>query len=127
MSIKGLNLAWIVVSDLKKAVHFYTHVIGLKLEELHEQYGWAELSGSKGGARLGIAQANDRESIQPGQNAVVTLTVENLAQSMQELAKKGAKMTGDVIEVPGQVKMQMVKDSDGNHFQLVELLSSHQK
>ncbi|MDE3045866.1 MAG: VOC family protein [Verrucomicrobiota bacterium] len=122
MSIKGLNLAWIVVNDLKKAVGFYTDVVGLKLEELNEQFGWAELSGSEGGARLGIAQQNEREAIQPGQNAVVTMTVENLVAAKERLIKKGAKVVGEVVEVPGMVKLQMVKDGDNNHFQLVEML-----
>ena len=124
MAIKGLNLAWIVVNDLNKAVRFYTDVIGLKLEELDEKFGWAELSGGQGGARLGIAQVKERDGIRPGQNAVVTLTVENLASSLKDLAQKGGNIIGEVIEVPGVVKMQMIKDHDGNHFQLVEMLEA---
>lgn len=124
MSIKEISLSWIVVEDLKKAVKFYTDVVGLKLNEMHEQHGWAELSGHEGGSRLGIAQKNDRERIQPGQNAVVTLTVENLTKSMADLSKKGAKTLGDVVEVPGMVKLQMIVDNDGNHLQLVEMLST---
>lgn len=122
MAIKGLNLAYVVVADLKKAVQFYTDVVGMKLEELNEKFGWAELSGAEGGARLGIAQANDYEKIKPGQNAIVTLSVENLAASMENLIQKGATVVGDMMEVPGVVKMQMIQDHDGNHFQLVESL-----
>ncbi len=122
MSIQGINLAWIVVADLKEAVRFYTEVVGLKLEELNEPFGWAEFSGSQGGARLGVAQANDREQIMPGQNAVVTLTVENLEEALQNFTRKGGKIVGEIIEIPGVVKMQMINDSDGNHFQIVEML-----
>ena len=124
MAIKGLNLAYVVVADLKKAVHFYTEVVGLKLNELNEKFGWAELSGTEGGARLGIAQANDYEKIKPGQNAVVTLSVDNLAASKEDLIRKGATVVGEMLEVPGVVKMQMVKDHDGNHFHLVESLEA---
>lgn len=122
MSIQGFNLAWIVVTDLKQAVHFYTEVVGMKLEELNEEYGWAELSGHEGGARLGIAQAKPEEKLRPGQNAVVTLTVENLGEALQNLTRKGVKIVGEIMEVPGVVKMQMVLDQDGNHFQIVEML-----
>lgn len=115
-----MHLAWIVVKDIKKAIKFYTETVGMKLLEFDERYGWAELSGQDNGARLGIAQKNDREKVQPGQNAIVTLSVENLEKAKADLVKKGAKMEGDIMEVPGIVKLQMVVDQDGNHFQLVE-------
>ena len=122
MTIQSIDLAWIVVNDLKSAVKFYTEVVGLKLDELHEQFGWAELSGHDGGARLGIAQKNDQDPIQPGQNAVVTLKVADIKQAIANLSKKNVKMIGDVLEIPGQVKLQTAIDQDGNHFQLVEVL-----
>lgn len=123
MAIKSINLAWIVVKDLKSALKFYTESVGLKLIELHEHYGWAELSGTENGTRLGIVQQSDREPIKPGQNAIVTLTVENLTDAIAELSKKGVKMQGEVLEIPGIVKLQMIVDADNNHFQLVECLS----
>ncbi len=123
MHIKSMELAWIVVKDLKKAIKFYTETMGLKLMEQHDAYGWAELQGHEGGARLGIAQANDKESVQPGSNAVVTLTVESIEEALEGFKKKGVKLLGDVQEVPGHVKMQSVVDSDGNQFQLVEKLA----
>lgn len=122
MTIKSINLAWIVVKDLKAAVKFYTQNVGLKLHEIDEKYGWAELSGQDGGTRLGIAQKSDQEIIQPGQNAVITLTVADLIKAKTDLSKKGVKMNGDILEIPGQVKLQMALDQDGNHFQLVEVL-----
>lgn len=116
-----MGLSWIVVKDLKKAIEFYTNVVGLKLMELHEQYGWAELEGHEGGARLGIAQYQ-AEGPKAGQNAVVTFTVANLEQAKANAAKKGAQCVGELEEVPGHVKMQTIVDADGNQFQLVELL-----
>lgn len=122
MQVKEIGLSWIVVKDAKAAVKYYTDVVGLKLMEFNEQYGWAELEGHEGGTRLGIAQANPREKVMPGQNAVVTFTVGDLDKAKKEIVKKGAKCEGDVIEVPGHVKMQTVIDSDGNRFQICELL-----
>src|SRR5262249_16846620 len=112
-----------VVKDIKKAIKFYTEVVGLKVMEYNEQYNWAELRGKDGGATLGIAQKSDQEIIQPGQNAVVTLTVESLVKAKAELSKKGGKTLGEVIEIPGHVKIQSFVDHDGNHLQLVEKLS----
>lgn len=122
MKVDTLGLAWIVVKDLKQAVKFYTDVIGLKLMEMHEEFGWAELQGHHGGAILGIAQAKSEEQWAAGDNACVTFTVANLDEAKNNAVKKGAKCVGDVIEVPGHVRMQMVRDADGNQFQLVQKL-----
>lgn len=124
MNLKSMNLAWIVVNDLKKAIKFYTEIVGLKLMELNEQFGWAELEGNEGGARIGLAQVQlkSEDDVQPGQNAVLTFTVHSLEKAIAELLKKGTKLVGGVQEVPGHVKMQTVSDIDGNRFQLVEIL-----
>jgi predicted enzyme related to lactoylglutathione lyase len=121
MAVKSIGLIWITVKDLKSAIKFYTEVIGLKLKEQHDQYGWAELSGQDGsGASLGIAQENDMDGMSPGSNAVVTLTVQDIVKAKNEMAKKGAKMVGDILEIPGHVKLQTVEDRDGNRLQLVQ-------
>ncbi len=117
-----MDLAWIVVNDFKQAVKFYTEVVGLKVKEIHEQYGWAELEGANGGARLGIAQAQGEPNVSPGANAVVTFTVDNIEQVRADFLKKGAVCIGDLQEIPGHVKMQLVRDADGNKFQLAEML-----
>lgn len=122
MQVKEIGLCWIVVKDIKAAIRFYTETVGLKLMEFNEHYGWAELEGYAGGARLGIAQENPQENVRAGQNAVVTFTVANLEKAKAELVKKGSTCIGEVQEVPGHVKMQTVTDPDGNTFQLCELI-----
>jgi predicted enzyme related to lactoylglutathione lyase len=121
MSIQSFDLAWIVVDNLKEAVKFYTEVVGLKLMEMSEEWGWAELQG-KTGARLGIGTCNSSSSVQPGQNAVPTFSVEDLDKTLAEMRQRGAICIGDVLEVPGHVRMQTVKDLDGNQFQVVQKL-----
>lgn len=121
---KSIELIWIVTKDLKSAVRFYTQVIGLKLKNLHEDFGWAELQGEDGGAFLGIAQKNDYDDIAPGSNAVIAITVQDLEKTKKELISKGAKMIGDILEVPGHVKLQTLIDQDGNRLQLAQQLKS---
>ena len=122
MAVKEIGLCWIVVKDIKAAVQYYTEIVGLKLMELSEEFGWAELEGHEGGSRLGIAQESAHEPVKAGQNAVMTFTVDNLEKSKKQMVQKGAKCHGDVIEVPGHVKMQTLIDQDGNHFQICEVL-----
>ena len=123
MQPKSLDLAWIVVKDFKKAIQFYTETVGLKLGNVDENYGWAELQGHNGGAYLGIAQEQSgKDGLKSGQNACVTFTVDNIEKAISDLKKKGAHCVGPLQEVPGHVKLQMVTDEDGNSFQIVEKL-----
>ncbi|MCH9609599.1 MAG: hypothetical protein S4CHLAM45_15310 [Chlamydiales bacterium] len=121
--ITEFNLAWIVVDDLQKAIKYYTEIIGLKVVEVCEDFGWAELSPQKGDFRLGIAQKSDHERVQPGSNAITAFCVENLEESIKDLKSKGVEIIGDVMVIPEHVKLQMIKDPDGNQFQLVEKIS----
>jgi predicted enzyme related to lactoylglutathione lyase len=122
MKVKEIGLSWIVVNDFEEAVKFYTDVVGLKLLESHPEFGWAELEGADGGARLGIARVSPHEPHQPGQNAVVTFGVENIEKAKAEMVKKGAICQGEIIVIPDHVKMQTIVDKDGNRFQLCEVL-----
>jgi predicted enzyme related to lactoylglutathione lyase len=120
---QSFDLAWIVVKDLKKAVQFYTETVGLKLLNLHEELGWAELQGPNGGAKIGIGVENDKDPIKAGANACLTFTVENLEKSRDSFLQKGANFLGEIMEIPGHVKLLTGVDADGNHFQLAQMLS----
>lgn len=124
MATKEIQLIWVSVKDLHKAVKFYTEVVGLKLCELHEDFGWAELCGQEGGCRLGISQAmgDGSDDVLPGGNAVATLTVEDIEMSSKEMEDKGMQLHGAIQEVPGHVKLRMFIDADGNKMQLVQML-----
>lgn len=124
MQTQGIFLSWIIVKNIKEAIKFYTEVCGLELKEFHEEYRWAELSGPNGCA-LGIGEEGPESEIKPGANAVVTITVKDLNEAIAHFNKKGATLIGDVIEVPGHVKMQTFSDKDGNTMQIVELLGDH--
>lgn len=121
MNVTGIKLSWVVVKDLKAAIEFYTKVVGLKLVQDSSELGWAELSGPDGSI-LGIAQENPQMDNKAGTNAVVTVTVEDIEAARKSFLEKGANLIGEVIEVPGHVKMQTFTDKDGNFLQLVESL-----
>jgi predicted enzyme related to lactoylglutathione lyase len=121
MAVKGMYLSWIVVKDLKKALDYYTNVVGLKLNCHHEDYHWAELQGEDGSI-LGIGQENDEYGVKAGVNSIVTITVDNLDEAIAKRREQGMKFIDEVVEIPGHVKMITFEDPDGNHFQLVEKL-----
>lgn len=122
MKNKGIFLSWIVVSDLDDAIKFYTEILGFTLRSCYKEMGWAELSGP-GGCDLGLAQANPKSDLKAGTNAVPTITVDDIVKARNDFLKKGVTLMGDIMEVPGHVKLQTFVDKDGNTFQLVQLLA----
>ena len=128
MKVQSIGLVWISVKDFEKSLDFYTKVLGLTLIEKNEEYGWAELEAEDGGVRLGIAKCLENGKgdgeIPPGHNSVATFSVEDIEDAINDLKSGPTKLIGKVQEIPGHVKLQMVQDPDGNHFQLVEMMPS---
>lgn len=121
MKTLGIYLSWIVVEDIEKAIEFYTEVAGLQLKEYHKEFFWAELSGPNG-ILLGISQESPENPIRAGQNAVVTISVENLDDAMAHFKMHQITFIDEVLEVPGHVKMRSFRDASGNIMQLVQKL-----
>lgn len=117
----GIKMTWIVVKDLDKAIQFYTDIVGLTLINKTPEYGWAELAGNEG-STLGIAQESPLNPIKAGMNGVTTVTVNDLEEACKKLIDSGAKLIGEVEEVPGHVRMQTFVDADGNMGQLAQML-----
>jgi len=125
MNIKRMDLAWIIASDTQKAKQFFGETLGLKISTDSSEHGWMEFVGHEGGATLGVGKEckTTAPDLAAGQNAVVTMTVDNIVAMKKSLEDKGVKFLGDIIEVPGHVKMAMFCDADNNKFQIVEMLS----
>lgn len=117
-----IDLIWVVVSNLNKAIAHYTDVLGFVLKEKHDEFGWAELAGKEGGTRLGLAAASNENLLKAGQNAVIAVSVKDLAKTKENFKKKGVNLIGEIQEVPGVVKLQTFADQDGNLFQLAQNL-----
>lgn len=121
--IRRMDLAWISVKDIEKARAFFVDILGLKVKEENKEYGWLELAATDEGVRLGIGQCTDVENlVQPGSNAIMTMTVDDIVIARKILEQKNVIVIGDIFEVPGMVKMLFFTDADGNKFQLVQLL-----
>ncbi|MBA3751577.1 VOC family protein [Candidatus Dependentiae bacterium] len=124
MKVKNISLAWITTAHLAQAKEFFRDDLGLDVSCDTEDMGWLEFSTpSKEGMMLGVAQMKAEEMHKPGQNAVLTFTVENIEEAKQELESRGVTFVGAICEVPGHVKLASFLDKDKNMFQLVEDLS----
>ena len=122
MKIKNIGLAWIGSSDLAKSKKFLVEDLGLEISVESPEHNWMELCGADRAFMLGVGKDDGFSPVKPGQNAVVTLTVENIEDAKSELEAKGIKVD-QIVEIPGHVKMAFVQDPDGNYFHLVQMLS----
>jgi len=122
MAIKKIGLSCIAVSDIKKAVEFYSNVLGLKITTGNSQYGWYEFAAENGETLLGVGQEEKESQYVPGSNAIVSFVVDNLEETKNKLREKGVKFLTDTMEVPNEVKLVLFEDLDRNKFYLVEKL-----
>lgn len=120
MAIKKISLCWISVSDSAKAKQFFHDTCGLEIADDASEHGWLEFVGEEGGMTLGVAIASEDKKETVGINAVVTLTVDDIVATKKQMEQKGVRFIGDIMEVPGHVKLATFVDPDNNTFQLVE-------
>ena len=120
MKVKKSDLAWVSVSELKQAKEFFTDVLGLSVSSSNEQFGWMELSAPEGGLTLGLGKGD--QGPKPGSGAIVAYNVDDINAMKKHLEDKNVTIIGDIMEIPGDVKMLMFADPDGNVFHVVEHL-----
>jgi predicted enzyme related to lactoylglutathione lyase len=116
-------MTWIVVADLTKAIEFYTKTLGFSLKGRYDEFGWAELApADEHSAHLGLAQQGPMEPMKAGSNAVVCINVDDIEAARTDLAKKGVRLLGEIMTIPDHVRLQTLQDSDGNTFQLAQII-----
>jgi len=105
------------VKDYKKAVQFYTEVLGFeKGWDGGEEVGWVEFALPMEGAKLGL-NIQKEGKIEQG-SGVVVLEVHDLDKTKNYFDSKNVKTT-DIIDIPDMVSYFNIYDIDGNRLQAV--------
>lgn len=109
------------VKDLAKAKHWYADVLGLEVVlDLPEQ-GWCELATPTKNATLGLA-ADDTAT---GSNqAYCAFGVQDMAAARASLVQHGVTLEGDVVELPGLVKLLYFRDPEANRLMFFQALET---
>ncbi len=117
--ISGAN-ATVYVSDMDRAVRFYTETLGFKLRERHGNF-WASVDAGEGFV-IGLHPAGDRTpkagthgSIEIG--FTVTQKIEDV---MSVLANRGVAFPGGA-KGDGPVKTAYFTDPDGTTLYLIQI------
>ncbi|HZS47544.1 MAG TPA: VOC family protein [Blastocatellia bacterium] len=113
------GLATIYVSDMDRAVEFYSGVLGLKLAY---RFGndWAQIIAGQG-LTIGLHPASDQSPAGKKGSITIGLNVSKpLEEVVKELKEKGAKINGEIVNDEA-VKVQYIEDPDGNEIYLAEV------
>ena len=113
------GLATVYVSDMDRAVNFYSETLGLKLQH-RAGPGWAQLDAGKG-LILGL-HGTHQGGPPPGQNGSTVLGFEldePMDQAYQKLAQRGVTFHGPIQDTE-HVRLAYFSDPDGNNFYLSE-------
>jgi catechol 2,3-dioxygenase-like lactoylglutathione lyase family enzyme len=108
------------VSDLEKAIDWYSDVLGLELVYKLEQHGWCEMSTATKHVTIGLGQT---EELKPG-STTPTFGVMDIDAARMHLESKDVRFDGDTYEIEGMVKLCMFYDPDGNSYMLAQSLTS---
>jgi catechol 2,3-dioxygenase-like lactoylglutathione lyase family enzyme len=118
--LKGGN-ATIYVSDMDRAVTFYTETLGLRLTFRAGDH-WAGIDAGDG-LQLGLHPASSR-SPAPGTAGTVTVGFavdEPIEHVVSVLASRGVAVQGPVVDAEGRLKLAFFADPDGNPLYMTEL------
>ena len=118
MKIAYVNL---FVSDIDRAVEFYTSILGFELGFSDAEHGYASISA--GSIQLGLAVGGSPELI--GRHTGIGLGVDDLEAEHERLEKLGVVFESPPTRQPWGGFMALMQDPDGNIFYLDEVSAAH--
>jgi catechol 2,3-dioxygenase-like lactoylglutathione lyase family enzyme len=112
MNATAADFVQYTVSDLETSVAFYRDRLGLALESLHEDLGWAEFALPP--TTLALYEPADDGPFSPGTGGVsVAFAVDDVEAAVEELREDGLTVPMEPIGT-GVCDTAMVEDPDGN-------------
>jgi catechol 2,3-dioxygenase-like lactoylglutathione lyase family enzyme len=110
--------ATVMVSNMDRAVDFYTRVLGLTLMT-RAGSGWAEVEAP--GLTIGLHLG--KHGAKPGTLGAISIGFDvagSIETAMATLRERGVRFEGPVVDNP-QVKLAFFGDPDGNSLYLCEV------
>lgn len=111
--IKGISAVWLPVTDMDRAVQFYSDTLGLDVEKQQDE--WSEVSID--GTRIGLNGRPEESPAGDGGALIAFDAGDDLEQAVESLKGKGVSFSGEISEHPWG-RIVPFKDPDGNDLQL---------
>jgi predicted enzyme related to lactoylglutathione lyase len=113
------GVATVFVSDMDRAVKFYTEVLGLKLEYRFGNH-WASIK-APSGMTIGLHPASDQNPAGRKGSVTIGFSLEEPIDAVVEtLKERGVKFLGPVFQ-DDTSRIAYFADADGNEFYFIEL------
>ena len=118
-----LELIPIPVSDVDRAIAFYTDKLGFTKDvdvQPHDGVRIVQVTPEGSGCSIGFGTGLDVYRGDPGSVRGLHLVVEDVAEARAELVRRGVEV-GEIQDFGGGVKGADFSDADGNTFELQEM------
>jgi catechol 2,3-dioxygenase-like lactoylglutathione lyase family enzyme len=99
------------VSDLERSLDWYQRVLGFQLLYRRDDIAWCELT--TGVQRVNVGLSERRDVGGPG-GATLTFGVTDIYAAKAVLDEHGVRQDGDIVEMPGLVRLLTFFDPDDN-------------
>lgn len=116
--------ASIYVTDIDRAVEFYTATLGFPLK-VRVGTEWAEIDAGKG-LTLGIHRARPPETVEAGTRGAINIELavtRSLDEVVPTLKARGVRFKGEILNYPA-VRIATVLDPDNNEILLGQVLNT---
>lgn len=106
------------VTNLDKAIEWYTTHLGFELEYKMDEMGWCEMKTHMKGINVGLSQV---ETVSPEGGATMTFGVKDIAAARKKLEAAKTRFDGETMVIPDMVSLATFFDPDGNKLMLYEV------
>ena len=103
------------VSNLDRAIRFYTTVLGFELTERRDDLKFAHIQTNVPGLQIGLNEIADPKGTG---SAVLNISVKDVAVARKALEARGVVFRGETVVIPGKVALAQFADPDGNTLRL---------
>lgn len=109
------------VTDLRRALAWYTDVLGFSVIHHVPENGWAELQTPVADVRVGLTELEEMRSTAGG--AVLTFNVRDIDAARAHLeTRNDVRFDGETCTIEGWVRLATLYDPDGNVLMLAQSL-----
>lgn len=121
IAFSGQIMPALHVKNLAAAKAWYADVFGARVVYDLPEQGWCELSTPAKDVKLGLS-AN--ETTKGSGDAFVSFGVKDMSAAKAALVARNVKLDGDVVTIPGVVKLLYFADPDGNKLMFYQSLGT---
>lgn len=111
------------VKDVKVSSKWYREVLGCDMFLDLSEMGWCEVTTPVSKALIGLGHPEEGEAVKPSGGARLSFGVADVEAALSRLKAHGVE-TGEIVEMPGLVKLLEFSDPDGNRLMFHEDLQS---